>query len=146
MKNSVSGLNFIQGDLMNEASLPISQFDSVSCLHALEHFGLGRYTDPLKMDGYNLGFINLVKLLKENGTLYFSVPIGKQRIEFNAHRIFAIETVMLMAKENKLRLIDFAYVNDEGALVYLDNSEFNTIKYISDNISYGCGLFTFSKN
>mgnify|MGYP006185842181 CR=1 FL=1 len=26
--------------------------DSLSCLHALEHFGLGRYNDPIQFDGY----------------------------------------------------------------------------------------------
>ena len=41
------GVVFRQADLMNPVSLPITAgegyCDSLSCLHAIEHFGLGRY-------------------------------------------------------------------------------------------------------
>lgn len=29
----------------------LGETDSLSCLHAIKHFGLGRYTDPLNVDG-----------------------------------------------------------------------------------------------
>ena len=52
--------------------------DSISCLHALEHFGLGRYNDPLDPNGHLKGFNNMVKMLKRGGKLYISFPIMKE--------------------------------------------------------------------
>jgi hypothetical protein len=66
---------------------------SLSCLHSLEHFGLGRYGDKLDPDGHLKGLANLMEMVSAGGLFYLSVPIGEERVEFNAHRIFHIETV-----------------------------------------------------
>lgn len=83
-----ANIEFIQADLMlMNGSLPTA--DSISCLHAIEHFGLGRYGDPVDPDGYQKGFSNLVDMLEANGILYISFPIGRQNeVHFNAHRVF----------------------------------------------------------
>ena len=39
--------------------------DSVSCLHAIEHFGLGRYGDTIDPIGHIKGFNNILKLIKK---------------------------------------------------------------------------------
>ena len=44
---------------------------------AIEHFGLGRYTDKIDVDGHNKGITNLVDLVSY-GRLYISFPIGKK--------------------------------------------------------------------
>ena len=49
-------INFMKPQILEEA-------DSVSCLHAIEHFGLGRYTDKIDVDGHNKGITNLVDLV-----------------------------------------------------------------------------------
>lgn len=93
----------------------IDYCDSLSCLHALEHFGLGRYGDRLDPDGHLKGFNNLSRLLRTGGALYLAVPIGPNRIEFNAHRVFAIqELINLFAGRFDVRR--FSVVNDEGQL------------------------------
>jgi hypothetical protein len=117
--------------------------DSLSCLHALEHFGLGRYKDPIDINGFESGFNNLVKMLIPNGVLYLSVPIGNERIEFNAHRVFAINTILELAKA-QLQLIDFAYVDDIGNLH--EGIDINSLD-IENNyfLTYGCGIFEFRK-
>lgn len=66
----------------------VNYCDSISSLHAIEHFGLGRYGDPIDYFGYLKALQNIAKIVKTGGTFYFSVPIGPQRIEFNAHRVF----------------------------------------------------------
>ena len=44
---------------------PLTDYcDSVSCLHALEHFGLGRYGDPVDPDGHLKGFRNLRRIVQ----------------------------------------------------------------------------------
>lgn len=137
-------INFIYGDLTKE--LPnnlIESCDSLSCLHALEHFGLGRYGDPIDWDGYIIGFNNLFKILKSNGKLYFSVPIGKQRIEFNAHRIFSVDYLIKMFEE-KFLIDSFSYIDDSGKL--FENASINSPD-IKNNFGckYGCGIFELIK-
>jgi hypothetical protein len=117
--------------------------DSVSCLHALEHFGLGRYGDKIDYNGHLVGWNNIHKMLKKGGKFYFSVPIGKQKIEFDAHRVFAIQ--YLLGLINDKYIIDsFSYVNDDGDLV--TNAELNEAS-IEKNFSchYGCGIFELTK-
>jgi hypothetical protein len=117
--------------------------DSLSCLHALEHFGLGRYGDPIDYDGHLKGFLNIYKMLKKSGIFYFSVPIGCQRIEFNAHRVFSIEYLLDMF-ENKFELISFSYVDDKGDL-HKNISLNKTLISNNCGCNYGCGIFELKK-
>jgi hypothetical protein len=90
----IPGVVFRKADLLNIDSIKgfvgggVGYCDSISCLHVLEHIGLGRYGDPLHVYGYMKALRNLVSLLEANGTLYLSSPVGKQCVEFNANRIF----------------------------------------------------------
>lgn len=91
---SIAGVKFHQLDLMSE--LPehwVEAAPSLSCLHTLEHFGLGRYGDPIDADGHLKGLVQLKRLVAPGGRLYLSVPMGPQRVEFNAHRVFAASTL-----------------------------------------------------
>lgn len=87
-------IRFQQVDLMQR--LPVEWracTDSLSCLHTIEHFGLGRYGDPLDPLGHEKGVAHLKEMVEAGGVLYLSVPIGPERVEFNAHRVFAPETL-----------------------------------------------------
>jgi SAM-dependent methyltransferase len=118
--------------------------DSISSLHAIEHFGLGRYGDPIDYNGHLKGIENITKMLKEGGTFYFSVPIGQQRIEFNEQRVFSVEYLIRILSAD-YTIQSFSYVNDKGDLV--ENAEL-TEESIQTNFScwYGCGIFTLIKN
>lgn len=88
---AIPGVKFHQYSVTDSESHSIGQSDSVSCLHTLEHIGLGRYGDQLNFDGWKVGFDGLLRLVQPGGRLYLSVPTGKfQRVEFNAHRIFSL--------------------------------------------------------
>ena len=89
--------------------------DSLSCLHVLEHVGLGRYGDPIDLFGHNKALENLAKMLEPSGTLYLSAPFGRQRIEYNAHRIFDLRNLRELA-ERFFKIVDFSLVDDEGDL------------------------------
>ena len=87
-------VTFHQLNLME--SLPaewIHCTDSLSCLHTIEHFGLGRYGDPIDVNGHRKGLEQLKRMVAPGGRLYLSTPIGPQRVEFNAHRVFAAATL-----------------------------------------------------
>lgn len=142
-KNKVKNIIFKQMDLMKLPEKMVNYCDSLSSLHAIEHFGLGRYGDPIDYYGHIKAIDNIHKILKKGGKFYFSAPIGKQRIEFNAHRVFNI-TYLLKLFNNKFKLDQFSYVNDEGTL-------FENIKLVDDsvknnyNCNYGCGIFEMTK-
>jgi SAM-dependent methyltransferase len=136
-------ITFVQQDFMSEldASL-VESCDSASSLHAMEHFGLGRYGDPVNYDGHLVGLNNLYKLLKKNGKLYFSVPIGcPQRIEFNGHRIFSPE-YLIKQFDGKYHIDFLSYVDSAGDLH--ENVDINVFKE-NYNDKYGCGIFELTK-
>jgi SAM-dependent methyltransferase len=101
---TVPGVNFRQADMMNSNSVPSAYADSVSCLHAIEHFGLGRYGDPIAADGVERGLRSLAKILKPGGLLYLSCPLGDDAVYFNAHRVLQPGTLQAMAAKHNLIL------------------------------------------
>jgi Caenorhabditis protein of unknown function, DUF268 len=132
-----SQIKFIQRDLMSLDSSLVGICDSLSCLHALEHFGLGRYGDPIDPRGHIKGFYNLTKMLTQGGTLYISFPIGKSGIYFNAHRVFDSMDIFEWNK-GLFELERFDYVDDLG------NLHTNAVLPIH-GLSYGCGIYTLKK-
>lgn len=117
----------------------INYCDSLSCLHTLEHFGLGRYGDQLDPSGHIKGFNNLIKILKTNGILYISFPISNKNMTyFNSERSFNPKEILKWS--NKLKLIKFDYIDDDEK-IFLD---VNLDKFFK-NIKYGCGIYTFRK-
>lgn len=141
----IGNIRFKQADLMKPLDEKLLEYcDSLSCLHALEHFGLGRYGDTIDYEGHLKGLSNLGKILKKSGKLYLSVPIGPQRIEYNAHRVFALGYLTDLLKGD-YRLDSFAYVDDRGDLV--ENVTL-TADLIERNCGceYGCGIFELTRS
>ena len=136
IKGNIEGLKFIQTNAMDMSNIPINSIDSISSLHAVEHFGLGRYGDPIDPDGY-------IKAIKEiqrvaRGSIYFSVPIGKERLVFDSHRIFNPKTIIDLFDE--CELVEFSAIDDSNTLIR--NAKFDDC----DGYDYGCGLFHFKKD
>ncbi len=123
---------------MDEERVPSECCDSVSCLHALEHFGLGRYGDPIDPLGHLKGFKNLVRMLQPGGRLYLSFPIGRSGVHFNAHRVFEA-TEVLEWSAGSLVLDAFDYVDDSGDLHRNASPSHLPI------MRYGCGIYSFVK-
>lgn len=144
VESSIDNIRFSRADLMQLDQSLIESCDSISTLHAIEHFGLGRYGDPIDADGHLKAVANLSKMLKPGGKFYFSTPIGPQRIEFNAHRVFSVAYLLEMLESNGLSLDYFSYVDDKGDL--FKNVDL-TPERINNNsgVSYGCGIFELTK-
>jgi Caenorhabditis protein of unknown function, DUF268 len=137
-----SNISFVKADLMDKGSANENIADSISCLHAIEHFGLGRYGDPLDPAGHIKGFNNILKMLKADGTLYISFPIGKSNeTHFNAHRVFHPHDIIAWPdQQNKIDLLRFDFVDDAGNL-----HQNVDLKSTDLNVKFGCGIYTFRK-
>lgn len=138
-----ANINFMQVDFSSELDVKKICSDSVSCLHALEHFGLGRYGDDISPDAYLAGVENLKRIVSPNGSLYFSVPIGRQRVDFNAHRVFRIKTILDVFSD--MALEEFAWVDDEGDFYVNAKGAEADLSGIDSELEYGLGIFVFKK-
>lgn len=137
LTSTVEGLTFMQADATDLAGIQDDSVESLSSLHAVEHFGLGRYGDPVEPDACFRAMRALARVLQPGGKLYFSVPVGIERVEFNAHRVFAPETVLNALPE--LRLVSFAAVDDDDRFWPIaDPSRFRSS-------CFTCGMFEFTK-
>ena len=143
ISSQIPGVIFKQADLMNPVDLKTAYCDSLSCLHALEHFGLGRYGDALDAQGYVTGLCTMADIVASAGRLYLSVPIGQERVEFNAHRIFDPVTLVALAETFGLKLVDFAWV-DAGKL-HQGTTEVNMELEALRKRRYTLGIFIFLK-
>lgn len=62
--------------------------DSLSCMHVIEHIGLGRYGDPVDPNGDVKALKEIVRVMRPGGNFLIVVPVGRERIQFNAHRYY----------------------------------------------------------
>lgn len=132
----LEGLEAIQGDILH---LPFADdsVSSLSCLHVAEHIGLGRYGDPLDPNGTRKACAELARVLAPRSQLYFSLPVGRPRLCFNAHRIHSPDQVLDFFDD--LEMVEFSAVTDEGA--------FTPHAHLEDvaESEYACGMFVFHK-
>lgn len=137
LTSHVEGLSFTQADATSLEQFASDSLPSISTLHAVEHFGLGRYGDPIIPDGWLRAIRSLTRVLAPGGRLYFSVPIGRERLVFNAHRIFSPRTIL--DAFSALRLVSFSAVDDGGELI----ADADPDRFLDAHNS--CGLFELTK-
>ncbi len=132
----LSNLSSEQADLQ---ALPFADasISSLSCMHVVEHIGLGRYGDPLDPDGDLAAMAELRRVMAVGGSLLFVTPIGEPKIRFNAHRIYSYEQIVDAFPGLNLR--QFALIPDVGGLIEDANPQ------LADKQIYGCGCFWFQR-
>ena len=136
----LSNLKSAPGDLM---SLPFADdsVSSISCMHTIEHVGLGRYGDLIDPDGDFKAVRELKRVTAPGGSLIFVTPVGETaRIEFNAHRIYTYAAVLDMFDGFELK--EFALIpersNKGGLIRHADPA-------LITGETYACGCFHFIK-
>ena len=136
LRARVDGMRTLSGDLLR-LPLKTGAVTSLSCLHVAEHVGLGRYGDELDPEGTLKAARELTRVLAPGGNLFFALPVGRERVAFNAHRVHAASTIRQYF--GSLTLREFSGVTDEGTFedrVPLDRF---------DGSDYACGFFWFTK-
>ena len=133
---TLPGFHFLQGDILK---LPFqdNSLATLSCLHTIEHIGLGRYGDDINPLGFEQGLAELQRVISPNGFLILSMPIGKERIEFNAQRV--LDPMNCISKLTGMELVEFSIVNDVNE--FIENADPATYS----SAKYSCGLYLFKK-
>lgn len=136
LRARLDGLQSVAGDLVR---LPLrdGSVRSLTCLHVAEHVGLGRYGDPVDVAGTRKAAVELARALAPGGHLFFAVPVGRERVVFNAHRVHTPATIREYFASLILR--EFSGVDDLGR--YVENVPLETFR----DDEYACGLFWFTK-
>lgn len=136
LRAKMPGLQSVAGTI---TSLPFvdNSVESLSCLHVIEHVGLGRYGDPIDPRGSHKAANELQRALMPGGSLYLSAPVGRERVCFNAHRVFAPRTLQSLFPQ--LETAGFSLVNDQGDFIE------NATLAEAECLDYGCGMFEFKK-
>jgi SAM-dependent methyltransferase len=124
---------------LTQLPFPDDSIASLSCMHVIEHIGLGRYGDPLDPDGDLKAIGELVRVLAPGGNLLIATPVGRPRVAFNAHRVYDHEAFARYFAP--LELVEFALIEErgEGGLIVAPPPEQVRTE------SYGCGCFWFRK-
>jgi SAM-dependent methyltransferase len=138
-------LDFVLGNVelhkIDINALPFldNSISSLSCLHVIEHIGLGRYGDPIDPDGANKAFRELNRVISVGGNLLFVVPMGFPRTRFNADRIY--DRAQIESHFPNFRIMNFFLLKDNGnCLIENANNE------IVRQQKYGLGCFWMQKN
>jgi len=133
-----NNFNSIFTDISN---LPFKDatIDSISCMHVLEHIGLGRYGDPISFSADVTAANEIVRVISREGHFIFVTPLSSSfRIEFNAHRVYTYDNIVNNLFKD-LDLVEFSLITDKGDFIENCNPE------ILNNQYYACGCFHFIK-
>jgi hypothetical protein len=134
--SNIDNLECINGSIL-DMPYENASLQSLSCLHVAEHIGLGRYGDSLDPLGTKKAASELSRCLAKGGNLFFSLPVGKPRICFNAHRIHYPKQILEYFCD--LKLVEFSGTDDNKK--FIENIDINAL----DQSRYACGMFWFTK-
>ena len=146
--HKIEGVDFIRTDATNLDNIPDESIETLSSLCALEHFGLGRYGDPIDYDGWRKALRAIKRKLKVGGTFYLSVPVGNvERVQFNAHRIFHPMTIVNeMTPELILHEFSVIDVPNSKIVTIFKGGDMSAVERVTKILGrYITGLFTFKK-
>jgi SAM-dependent methyltransferase len=137
LDNVTAGAADLQALPFDDGSIP-----SLSCMHVVEHVGLGRYGDPIDPSGDSRAMAELSRVVAPGGQFLFVTPVGRPRVEFNAHRVYAFEDIR--QQFSAFDLVEFALVPDSKTgtgTALIRNADSGLVA----EQSYGCGCFYFLK-
>lgn len=139
----IERLHFICADATKLENIEDGSIESISSLHAIEHFGLGRYGDPIDPESCYAAMRSIQRVLCKGGRLYFSVPIGKEdAVFFNSHRMFKPSTILRIF--DKMELREFSYIHNYRIETLKGEDAKTMIKNDTLPIAnYDCGIFIF---
>lgn len=97
-------------------------FDAGFSISSYEHDGLGRYGDPINPNGDLETMQKIKNRIRKKGLLFLSIPVGKDKVCYNAHRVYGRIRLPMMLEGWKLlksfgfkkEIFDVDYGNRSG--------------------------------
>ncbi len=115
-----------------------NEIGSLSCMHVMEHVGLGRYGDELDPTGDLKSASELMRVLAPGGQLLMVLPIqGKPLLQFNGHRVYSYDMIVEMFKGLTLKEFTLIHLPD-----YVPNADPDRARRMTGE---GAGCFWFVK-
>lgn len=140
LESQIENLKFKKLDLTKDIPLQFkSSCNSLSCLHTIEHFGLGRYGDQIDVNGHLKGIIQIKQLIAPGGNFYLSFPVGKEKTYFNAHRVINPVKFFQEQLHDDFEIEKFMILTEKCSFKEFDHRDF--LEYDFDNHSYSCGIY-----
>jgi hypothetical protein len=136
----LENLQCAEADLMDLSEF-YGLYDSVSCMHVIEHIGLGRYGDKVSPIGDITAINQLKRVVKQNGNLFIVVPVGYQCLYFDAHRVYNPNYFASLFLD-EFKLLEFSYISNKK----IDTGIITLESVATVEEEYGCGCFWFKKS
>jgi hypothetical protein len=130
----------VKVNTLGRLDIPDHSVVSLSCMHVLEHLGLGRYGDPLDPQADLTGIAELKRILAPGGNLLIVVPLGTPKVMFNGQRVYSYGLIKYYFGELELR--EFAFIPDSAADGHLIR---NPTPDQMASFRSGCGCFWFKE-
>jgi SAM-dependent methyltransferase len=128
---------------ITQLPLDTASVSSISSMHVIEHIGLGRYGDPLQINGPQAACKEISRVLRPGGRAYISVPIGRPRIGFNGLYVFDAEQFPCLF--DNCRVLDFAYIDCDGSFVESYDYASAEIREVAGGLDFGLGIYVLEK-
>jgi len=142
MEKEIPGVGFTQADATNMDNIKDESIESLSALCSLEHFGLGRFGDPVDPEACFKAFKAVQRVVKKGGWIYISVPVGENHVRFNADRIFHPSTII--NEFDKCKCVEFSIIDLDSDVPIREITNVKSFEVRTDPDHY-CGLFMFQR-
>lgn len=120
-----------------------NSIQSLSCLHVIEHIGLGRYGDPIDPFGTTKAAAEIVRVVGLGGSAYVSTTIGRSRVQFNGQRVFEVQEIVRLFSGMVLR--EFSAIKCDGAFIDPADPHLFDVEEAGSGADCGLGIFHFIK-
>jgi SAM-dependent methyltransferase len=98
-----NGIEYVQGDF-NELDFEPGSFDQILNCSSVEHVGLaGRYGSPDDPDGDLRAMEKMARLVKPDGDMVLTVPVGRDAVHKPLHRIYGDERLPRLLEHWEIR-------------------------------------------
>lgn len=138
---------FVQGDILSQ--LATETFDLMINCSTIEHVGLaGRYgVSKDESDADIQTMKKLAQLLKKDGLMLLTIPVGQDTVFYPMHRVYGKKRVPLLLDNYSIKKEEFWIKNNTNIWIKCNKeialnfrAEYNSLNKI-----YGLGLFVLGK-
>eukprot|EP00470_Lotharella_oceanica_P001219 CAMPEP_0170167626 /NCGR_PEP_ID=MMETSP0040_2-20121228/983_1 /TAXON_ID=641309 /ORGANISM="Lotharella oceanica, Strain CCMP622" /LENGTH=248 /DNA_ID=CAMNT_0010405715 /DNA_START=231 /DNA_END=974 /DNA_ORIENTATION=+ len=90
--------DYVETVLVDELDESFPLYDAVVTFSSIEHDGLGRYGDPMHPFADIERMQGIRSLVRSDGLIFLAVPIGRDSLVWNAHRIYGEKRFNLLTR------------------------------------------------